>query len=129
MKAVLIVDDDRDDVELFSEALNEIDSSIKCLTASDGDQALEILRNHRVSLPDFIFLDLNMPRSGGKQCLIQIKKNKSWSDIPVIIYTTSRNEEDKRETKKLGAAGFITKPSNYKDICRVLDKIVNGGIK
>lgn len=125
VKSVLIVDDDRDDVDLFCEAIAEIDDSIECLSATDGEQALRVLLS-KVPSPDFIFLDLNMPKLSGKQCLIEIKKSKKWRSIPVIIYTTSKNEEDKRETKKLGAAGFITKPSSYKDILRTLSRVLNG---
>jgi CheY-like chemotaxis protein len=125
IKSVLIVDDDRDDVELFCEAVQEIDETINCLRAMEGEQALKMLRNNKSGLPDMIFLDLNMPRMGGRQFLHEIKKNRGLNDIPVFIYTTSRSEEDKRETKKLGAAGFITKPTNYKDIHRVLSDILD----
>jgi CheY-like chemotaxis protein len=126
IKSVLIVDDDRDDVDLFREVVEEIDDTIECFSAVDGEQMLRILRNSKLPLPDMIFLDLNMPKISGKQCLVEIRKNKRWKDIPVFIYTTSKREEDKRETKKMGAFDFITKPSNYTDIYRILSQILNG---
>ena len=83
-----IVDDDSDDQELFMEAVNEVDDSIKCVSASDCEEALELLKNRRMYLPDIIFLDLNMPRLNGKQCLAELKKQSHLRGIPVIIYST-----------------------------------------
>ena len=113
---VLIVDDDPDDRELFTAAIKEVDGSIECITARDGQQALELLKNPLFSLPDFIFLDLRMPRIGGKKCLFEIKANSRLQHIPVIIYTTSRDEEESRELHAMGAVHFISKPSNPEEI-------------
>ena len=73
---VLIVDDDADDRKLFIDAVKEVNRHIECITASDGQQALEVLRKAGSTLPDFIFLDLRMPRYNGKRCLQEIKKMK-----------------------------------------------------
>ncbi|HSU50614.1 MAG TPA: response regulator [Segetibacter sp.] len=108
---ILIIDDDDDDKEIFIEVVGEIDESITCTTASNGFEAIQILEEN-VTYPDLIFLDLNMPRMGGKQCLETIKKNVKFKDIPVIIYTTSKLAEDKEEAIGLGAINFITKPSS-----------------
>ena len=74
VKTLMIVDDDSDDRDFFSRALNKIDSSAECLFAVNGEDALKILRNGIKRLPDFIFLDLNMPRMDGKTCLSGEKK-------------------------------------------------------
>jgi CheY-like chemotaxis protein len=79
---ILIVDDDADDRELFIDAIKEVDSEIECTTAVDGKQALEQLKNSYDSLPDFIFLDLRMPRLSGKKCLLQIKNDERLNPFP-----------------------------------------------
>ena len=71
-----IVDDDVDDRNLFIEAVKEVDATIECITANNGEQALALLADPGTSLPDFIFLDLRMPRIDGKKCLIELKKNE-----------------------------------------------------
>ena len=125
-KTFFIADDDPDDVDFFIEAVNEVDQSIQCYSASDGEEALQKLKKTLEILPDLIFLDLNMPRINGKQCLIEIKKTKKLSHIPVIIYTTSSLPKDLEETRKLGASHFLTKPSDFKHLCKELDSILSG---
>src|SRR5438105_13236231 len=103
---ILMVDDDEDDRILFFEAASEVSKSIRCLSAEDGEKALNMLQSEHALLPDYIFLDLNMPRLNGKQCLVEIKKTKRLMHIPVIIFTTTKREEDVAETKRLGAVDF-----------------------
>ena len=112
---ILIIDDDEEDRELFRDAVESLDSSINCIQAIDGRDALTQLESASV-LPDFIFLDLNMPRVNGVQFLTEIKKCNKLSDTPVIIYTTSKLKRDKDETRKLGAVHFITKPYRLCDL-------------
>jgi CheY-like chemotaxis protein len=114
--SVLIVDDDADDRKLFIEAVKEVDRHIECITAGDGQQALEILHKPGSKLPHFIFLDLRMPRYNGKKCLQEIKKDERLKHIPVIIYSTSREVEESQELKAMGAVHFISKPSNPDEI-------------
>src|SRR5687767_1642323 len=120
VKTILIIDDDADDIELFCMAVAEIDKSIKCISARTGEEALKILKKSLLRKPDYIFLDLNMPRMNGKQCLSLIKKDPELCDIPVIIYSTSKLPEDYRETKELGAVYFLTKPSRHTDLERAI---------
>jgi DNA-binding NtrC family response regulator len=114
---LLIVDDDADDRMLFIEAVKEVDENIECMTANDGQLALELLKNAAEDLlPDLIFLDISMPRLSGKKCLSEIKKDERLKDIPVIIYTTSKNVEESKELIEMGAYHFISKPSNAEEI-------------
>ena len=83
-KTLLIVDDDPDDIQLFCEALAEINETIHCFSATNGEEALQLLKATIVK-PDFIFLDLNMPRMSGKQLLVQLKSDAQFASIPVII--------------------------------------------
>jgi CheY-like chemotaxis protein len=114
--SVLIVDDDADDRKLFIDAVKEVDRHIECFTASDGQQALEVLRKSASKLPDFIFLDLRMPRYNGKRCLMEIKRDERLKHIPVIIYSTSREVEESQELKAMGAVHFISKPTDPEEV-------------
>ncbi len=109
----LIVDDDSDDIELFREAIGEIDHRVVCQAAKDCGEALEKLRNVSDVLPDLIFLDLNMPGMDGRACLAELKKDARLKNIPVIIYTTSSHVRDKVDTLELGAAYFLTKANSF----------------
>lgn len=123
-KKILIVDDDLDDREILTEVINEIDDKIKCVHASNGEEALyklETLRN----LPDCIFLDINMPKIDGKECLRIIKKDDRFKNIPVIIFSTSQQISDIQECKLLGAEDFFTKPGCLKDLYQKLNSFLN----
>jgi len=121
---ILIVDDDDDDQKLFIESAKEVDEDISCVTASDGQEAIIFLKDEHNTLPDYIFLDLRMPRINGKQCLEEIKKDKRLRHIPIFIYTTSKNVQDSVDLKKMGAVHFITKPENPTEIYYILSLIL-----
>jgi CheY-like chemotaxis protein len=118
----LLIDDDRDDQEIFLMAVSSTGLEVDCQVASDANEGLEKLKKY-TDPPDFIFLDLNMPHIDGKKCLQEIRKMQFLKDVPVIIYSTSSYIEDIRETRRLGATGFITKPSNLAELVQVLTKI------
>ena len=122
--ALLIVDDDEDDRQLFIESAKEVDESIICVTAKDCQEALRLLNNKENKLPDYIFLDLRMPRFSGRKCLEEIKKDNRLFNIPVIIYTTSREVEDATELKAMGAAHFISKPVNPDEIYYLISAVI-----
>jgi CheY-like chemotaxis protein len=125
-QTIMIVDDDDDDIELFCEALKDVDQTIECICASNGEEAFNKLNQEDTSIPDYIFLDLNMPRLNGKQCLKRLKGSLRLQDIPVIIYTTSKLREDVEETRKLGAASFLTKPNKVNDLRNAIASILQG---
>lgn len=118
--SILFVDDDADDTFLFREVLAEIDSSLLFSSASNGEEALEKLAVQEIHLPQLIFMDLNMPRMNGRECLAAIKRSEKLKHIPVIIYTTSSYIKDKEEVLQNGAAFYITKPANYTDLKTIL---------
>lgn len=124
-----LVDDDIDDQEIFALALERVDIAIRCTVANDGIEALEKLRGNELFMPQYIFLDLNMPRVNGKQCLAEIKKDSRLGHIPVIIYSTSSDPRDVEETRQLGAAAFITKPSKISDLVRILSEFFSSHIR
>jgi DNA-binding response OmpR family regulator len=121
---IFLIDDDEDDKKLFIESAKEVSENIKCVTASDGREALRFLKDEKNPAPDYIFLDLRMPRISGKQCLEEIRKDKRLRQIPVFIYTTSREVKDSIELKKNGAVHFISKPANPDDIYYILSTVL-----
>lgn len=124
-KVCFLIDDDEDEQEIFSLALREVDKSVEFVTVFDGVEALQKLDEDPEFIPDYIFLDLNMPRMNGKQCLLEIKKRKHLDAVPVIVYSTSSEERDKTETKKLGASLFVTKPTRLSNLIDILKEILS----
>jgi CheY-like chemotaxis protein len=116
---ILYADDDRDDCQLLFEALHEIDPSIICMMANDGKEALTVLAQSK-ELPDFIFLDVNMPVMDGRSCLMELKKDNRFKNIPVIIYSTTTNKSEIYKLFQLGAADYIRKPNTFDELCRTL---------
>lgn len=120
---LFLVDDDIDDHEIFKSALAKVDEDLALLTATNGYEALDVLSTASI-LPDYIFVDLNMPRMGGLQFLKEIKQTDTLKNIPVIIYTTSSNPADIAKTKQLGAMSFVTKPSRFSELCNLLQSLI-----
>ncbi len=120
-----IIDDDADDRKLFIESVKEVDAGIECISANNGEQALALLTDPENTLPDFIFLDLRMPRIDGKKCLAAIKKNERLKHIPVVIFTTSRDVEESKELKEMGAFHFISKPNNPEEIYYLISFVLD----
>ena len=119
-----LIDDDPDDIMLFREVVEDIDKAIHFLSATNGKEGLNILNRENISMPMVIFLDLNMPKMDGRECLKEIRNNHRLKDIPVVIYTTSSHQKDIDETRNLGAKGFISKPSSLGELHSVLNAIV-----
>lgn len=109
MKIVFLIDDDADDREIFADSLSSLDSGIMYQEAVNGQDAFEKLQSGTFPKPDLIFLDLNMPIMDGRTFLKKIKEDKDFSEIPVIIYTTSSSDHDKQYAAQHQAAMFLTK--------------------
>lgn len=124
-KFFLLADDDNDDAELFGEALTGIKPPVEFYHVENGRGLLEFLSSKQDRKPDIIFLDLNMPEINGWQCLTRLKNETVYKDIPVIIYSTSSNPRDKKTAIELGASGFLTKPSNFKLLVKLLNIIAS----
>lgn len=111
-KNLLLIDDDEDDREIFLSVIDAVSPSTTCAIAANGREGLNALASAS-TLPQLIFLDLNMPLMDGRQFLVEVKKNSTWKDIPVVVLTTSSDRGSIMRTKALGAADFITKPDKY----------------
>jgi CheY-like chemotaxis protein len=120
--SIMLVDDDADDQLFFLDAINAIDKSLRCDVANNGLEAMTRLNNDLP--PSAIFLDLNMPKMNGYECLQQIKKSDALKQIPVIIFTTTNNPKEAERTRQLGAASFLTKTSDFKKLKLQLGEIL-----
>jgi CheY-like chemotaxis protein len=112
---LLIADDDEEDIEIFMRALSETGFNVNCTFAKDGIEALTQLTTN-VSIPDMVFLDLNMPRMGGEECLKQIRQMQKFEPVPVIIYTTSSYPGEKERLMFAGASQYLTKEFSFQKI-------------
>jgi CheY-like chemotaxis protein len=121
LSRIVLADDDADDRELFEEALSDIHPNAVLTTAQDGEELMFILRNYHK--PDLLFLDLNMPRKNGKECLREIHRNPLLNSIPIVIFSTSINPVDIEETFSLGAILFLRKPNSYEELRRNVSTI------
>ena len=120
----LLVDDDPDDIEMFCEALAEIDNTILCYFSSNGKEAFLKLDTKVLPVPDIIFLDINMPQMNGWRCLEKLKQNDVYKNIPVFMYSTSSNPKDKAISSELGALRFFTKPNSYSLLKQMLESVL-----
>jgi CheY-like chemotaxis protein len=119
VNTIMIIDDDPDDRAIFHEAIKEVDPAIRLLVASTAEKALQKLVNTDVSsFPDLIFLDVNMPRMNGIECLLELKKEKKLACIPVVIYSTAMSPEHERQARAAGASYFLSKPLLFNEICK-----------
>src|SRR5690349_17225741 len=104
---ILIADDDKDDILLFNEALSELPLITSLTTVSDGEKLMQYLSGNTSNLPDMLFLDVNMPRKNGFECLIEIKKQSAFNNLAVVIYSTSFEEDKVTQFYENGAHYYI----------------------
>ncbi|MEI9922005.1 MAG: response regulator [Bacteroidota bacterium] len=119
----LLADDDRDDREMFVEALAALDPHIVCHGVEDGSEALRVLSTTN-SFPNIIFVDINMPVMDGWELLKRLKSDNDYLSIPVVVYSTSSRPKDREIAKDLGAMCFVTKPDNFKLVKGMLKIVV-----
>jgi len=123
IRSILLVDDDPDDRLLFEEALSKADNSVQLKTAVDGIDALEKLDMYSGNFPDLIFMDVNMPRMDGINCLKQVKGSPNFDAIPVLMYSTSSYYRE--QCLSLGAIDYIEKPNDFQKLCERVKTIIN----
>lgn len=122
-KRILLVEDDQDDQEFFTSAVETIFPSIECVVADDGQDALE-----KIVIPppyDLIFMDLNMPRMGGFHCIEKIKSMPKYSNIPIVVLSTSTDRSDKEKALELGAVKYFVKPTEWEPFVNSLRNILS----
>src|SRR5437879_735829 len=122
---ILLADDDEDDRTFFKDAIDEVKVKTNVEMVNDGQQLMDYLAKTDGSLPDIIFLDLNMPRKGGIECLEEIRASKKFKNISVAIYSTSASEEDIEQTFLKGANIYIRKPNDFGKLKKVIAQVLS----
>ena len=121
---IILADDDEDDRMFFIEAFDELKIGTKVQTFKDGVYLMDYLNSDDCILPQVLFLDLNMPRKSGLECLNEIKANPNFNDVAIAIYSTSASEEDIENTFIQGANIYIKKPSSFNILKKILSEVV-----
>jgi len=121
---ILLADDDNEDRMLFKTAFDEMEIEINFQTVNDGTQLMKYLAVKDQPLPHFLFLDLNMPRMSGLECLKEIRSNNLYQDMPIAIYSTSISSHDVDETFANGATIYIKKPNGFNELIQVLKRAI-----
>lgn len=127
MKTIFLADDDADDRLFFEEALEEVSLETELTIANDGVElmaALEGLVTLEPPPPHVIFLDLNMPRKNGIECLKEIRGNHRTKNIPVVIFSTTANEHAIETTYSLGANCYICKPGSHRLLKKAIETVL-----
>jgi CheY-like chemotaxis protein len=119
----MLVEDDEVDVMTIQRALKEIKVTNPLYVAGNGEEALEMLRNGDHKLPGLILLDIEMPRMNGIEFLRVIRHDNELRKIPVVILTSSKEEEHKMESFDLGISGYMIKPVDYIKFVEVVKTI------
>ncbi|MCL6261567.1 response regulator [Aquiflexum sp. TKW24L] len=123
--SLLLADDDPDDCILFQEALDELPIDASLTIVNDGVQLIDLLSKEGQTLPQALFLDLNMPRKNGVECLIYIKKDAKLKQLPVIILSTSWDKEFLSILHERGASFFFRKPNEFNKLKEVISKSID----
>lgn len=121
---IMIADDDEDDCVFFKDALEELNVSIRLTCFSNGAELMDVLSTvHFKSLPDILFLDMNMPLKNGMECLIEIRNNKTFDKLPIIIFSTSSQKEAVHAAYENGATFYLKKPDSFNKLKHALEEI------
>ncbi len=120
---ILLVDDDNIDVMMFKRALEDLKITNLLIHLADCKEALEYLKNEDNEKPWVVLADLNTPQMNGLEFLMAVKTNDALKQIIVVILSSSDDEEDIAESFRLGAAGYMVKPSDYKKLVEMIRAI------
>lgn len=118
---LLCIDDDLEDLELFSEAVKTIGSNYICVATTRGDEGLSLVTTLQ---PSFVFLDINMPIMNGRTVLKKIRANKSLDSVKVCILSTSITERESELYRKMGANFCLRKPNTFKELTAALKTLL-----
>lgn len=117
---ILLADDDSDDCFFFKEALVGSPISTQLTTVQDGEHLMNLLLSKTYQLPDVLFLDLNMPRKNGFECLAEIKLSSKLQPLPVVVFSTSFEKEVVNQLYQNGAQYFMRKPSEFSQFKKII---------
>jgi len=124
IKHCLLIDDDPDDQEIFQMCLNKIAPHISLTSASNGVEGIHLLQSDTRYLPEFIFIDINMPKMNGLECLRMIKEIDRLKHSKTFMYSTTAEQNVVKKSKELGADDFIIKPVKTVELKERLSQIL-----
>ena len=124
IKQILLAEDDEDDFLLFQEALNEYKEPIRLNWVKDGEELMKVLKQDKGEIPDIIFLDINMPRKNGFECLTEIRQHQTLKFIPVIIFSTSNDQALVSWMYNAGANLYLSKPTDFRKLKESIQKAI-----
>ncbi|TCN53093.1 response regulator [Flavobacterium circumlabens] len=120
---IILAEDDKDDQELFMEALNATKVPSEVITVENGKELVDTLKGGGEPKPDMIFIDINMPIKGGKEALAEIKSDEELKEIPAVMLSTSNHPKDIEDTFNNGANLFIQKLNSFTGFILILKKV------
>jgi len=124
IKPILLVEDDVVDASTVKQAMQDLRVKNPLIHKTDGEEAIEYLKDQSNKLPAIILLDLNMPKISGVELLQIIRADSRLQQIPVVVLTVSKYEQDKLDTFNLGVAGYVIKAVDYDAFLRAMDIII-----
>ena len=122
--ALMLADDDLDDCLFFKEALSELALAVQLTIVSDGDQLMHVLSSHSEPLPDVLFLDLNMPRKSGLECLVELKGDQNLNPLPVVVFSTYFEPAVADLLHKNGAQYCMRKPADFSQLKQLIQQVL-----
>jgi CheY-like chemotaxis protein len=123
-KSVIVIDDDQDDIDLLTEAINQFDKSLACISFNSPEKALLFLSGELILMPDYIFIDINMPGITGDKVLNEVRKNSDFDRVIVAMISTTMSKNVSESLKKLGANFTFQKPDKFEVFHSILRKIL-----
>jgi CheY-like chemotaxis protein len=104
---ILIADDDQDDIDMLTTALKELESNLEVRIANNGKNVLEQLRHANAeAVPCMLVMDMNMPRMDGRETVVALKAHEHLKNLPIVLYSTSKNKTDEMFAEKWGVRYF-----------------------
>lgn len=122
IRTLLLIDDDKDDCALFKEALNEVDPTIQLVSLNTAEVLHSVISDVN---PDLIFLDVNMPKVNGFECLKMLYESVTKFRIPIVMYSSTGNAKEINIAYALGATLYLQKPSGYTKLVESIKGIMN----
>jgi CheY-like chemotaxis protein len=122
-KNILLADDDDDDRLLFTDVFNEVSRETKLMFAHNGEHLMNLL--HSGTLPDILFLDLNMPLKNGIECLDEIRGDRKLRELPVVVFSTSSHPGTINRMYEIGAHLYIRKPNDFNSLRKVIRHVLS----
>src|SRR5688572_26464845 len=123
---ILNVDDDSDDREFFSDAIKVVDPEIPCVLFENGEDVLLYLEDTK-TLPDYIFIDINMPKMNGYECAQEIKSNYLTGETQIVMYSTAFNPVDRAKFEEQGFK-YIVKKNSLGELVQSIKGVMSKGV-